>query len=223
MSIHLSRRLQALADAVPYGARVIDVGTDHAMIPVWLAQTGRAAHVWASDIRPGPLESARRLICETDTESMVELRLTDGLQGFGPDDGNTVIIAGMGGETMVSILSAAPWTQRDTLLILEPQSKQALLRSWLTRNDYNIVREYLVKDAGRLYPVLVAQGGAPVEHTLAELHTGRISLIGQDPLLVEYLEGLIRRTASAAPYAPEAKELLAALEELKERLIPCTK
>ena len=218
MTIHLSQRLQAVANLVPAGARVIDVGTDHAMIPVWLAQTQRAVHVWASDIRPGPLQSAIRLIDETDTGDVVDTRLTDGLQGFGPEDGDTVIIAGMGGETMVSILSAAPWTSNRTLLILEPQSKQDFLRRWLFENGYAILREFLVKDAGRIYPILLVKAGIPKPHSDAEYLTGRFHCISEDPLFAEYLEGLICRTAPAAPYDNHAAKVLKELKDMKERL-----
>lgn len=218
MTIHLSRRLQAIADLVPAEARVIDVGTDHAMIPVWLAQTRRVVHVWASDIRTGPLQSANRLIDETDTGDVVETRLTDGLQGFGPEDGDTVIIAGMGGETMVSILSEAPWTVHGTLLILEPQSKQDILRRWLFENGYVILRELLVKDAGRIYPILLAKAGTPEPYSDAEYLTGLFQCISDDPLFYDYLDGLIRRTSSAAPYDKHAAKVLRDLKDMKERL-----
>lgn len=197
---------------------MIDVGTDHAMIPVWLAQTQRAVHVWASDIRPGPLQSASRLIDETDTGDVVETRLTDGLRGFVPEDCDTVIIAGMGGETMVSILSAAPWTANGTLLILEPQSKQDLLRRWLADNSYAISRELLVKDAGRIYPILLARAGTPEAHSDAEYLTGLFQYVSYDPLFSDYLDGLIRRTSSAAPYDEHAAKVLRELKDMKERL-----
>lgn len=217
MSIHLSRRLQAVANLVPENARVIDVGTDHAMIPVWLAQTGRSEHIWASDIRVGPLQSAQRLINETDTGDIIQTRLTDGLQGFGPGDADTVIIAGMGGETMVSILSSAPWTKDGIRLILEPQSKQELLRGWLLENGFSILSETLVKDAGRIYPILVAKEGIAQSLTRAELLTGKFEYIAADPLFDEYLNVLIRRVSSAAPYDADAEMLLGELLIMKER------
>ena len=223
MSIRLSKRLQAVADAVPRGARLIDVGTDHAMIPVWLSQNDRVSHVWASDIRPGPLESARRLIGETGCGERISLRLTDGLNGFGPEDGDTVTIAGMGGETMVHILQQALWTRENTLLILEPQSKQAFLRRWLLDNDYAIQQECLVEDAGRIYPILVATGGIGKPHTPVELHLGRMELIGSDPLLPAYLDALMRRIAPAVEHDEESAALMAEFNSLKERLKECRK
>ena len=218
MAIHLTPRLQSVAALVPPGARVIDVGTDHAKLPVWLVQSGQIEYAWASDIRRGPLKSAERLIHETGTEDRIHIRLTDGLQGFGPESGDTVVMAGMGGETMCSVLDAAPWTKNDTLLILEPQSKQAFLRSWLCARGYRIIHESLVKDAGHIYPLLMARGGAPDEFSLMELHTGRMALIGADPLLGELLAQLIARARAAAPYDENARLLLRELMERKERI-----
>lgn len=206
--IRLSARLSAVAELVPQNARVIDVGTDHAMLPVWLIQTRRASHVCASDIRTGPLDNAARLIRETDTGEQIELRQTDGLTGFSREDGDTVVIAGMGGETMVSILAAAPWLRDDVLLILEPQSKQDILRRWLAANGFAITGERLVRDAGRLYPILTAESGSMPKCREIEYHTGQMARIGNDPLIGEYFALLRKRFASAAPYDPKAEELL---------------
>lgn len=216
-TIRLSARLSAVAEYVPQDARVIDVGTDHAMLPVWLIQTGRASHVWAADIHAGPLEGAARLIRETNTGEQIRLRQTDGLSGFSREDGDTVVIAGMGGETMVSILSAAPWLHSGVLLILEPQSKQDVLRRWLISNGFSIITERLVRDAGHLYPILTAASGSEPEYTELEYYTGHRELIGGDPLLGEHLAALRKRAASAAPYDPRAKELLDSLIDLEER------
>ena len=218
MSIKLSKRLLAVAEAVKPGARVIDVGTDHGMVSVWLAQTGRASHVWASDVRPGPLDSARRLVDETECGKTVSLRLTDGLSGFGPEDGDTVIIAGMGGETMVNILSQAPWTKENVLLILEPQSKQALLRDFLIQHGYQIFCESLVEDAGRIYPILLVRGGFDADYTPGELHVGRFDRIAGDRLFPDYLEGLMRRMSPAAEHDPQTALLLEEFRSMKERL-----
>lgn len=205
-----------MAEEVPPGARVIDVGTDHARLPVWLALTGRARHVWGVDVREGPLQNARRLVEETGTRAVVELRLADGLAGLGPADGDTVVAAGLGGETILSVLSGAPWLRGGATLILAPQSKQDLLRRWLRENGFRVQKERLVRDAGKLYPILIARGGDPQPFTEAEYHTGLWALIFRDPLLEPYLAGLIRRAASAAPYNENARLLLRELRAMEE-------
>ena len=204
---------------VPLGANVIDVGTDHAMIPVWLAQSNRAARIIASDVREGPLRNARALLQETHTEERIVLRLTDGLHGFERKDADTVILAGMGGETMISILAEAPWVRDDVLLILSPHTKQELLRRWLFDEGLAIRRELLVKDAGRIYQVLTAERGECEKYSEPEMYTGHFSLRRDDPLFPEYLEQLIRRTRTAALYDDSARLLLSGLESMKARLL----
>lgn len=216
--IHLSSRLAAVAEQVPSGASVVDVGTDHAMVPVWLVQSGRASRVLATDIRPGPLQSATALIEKTGTGEHIRLMRTDGLTGVGPEDGDTVILAGMGGETMLAIISAAAWTKTGTLLILEPQSKRAELRRWLIENGYRIQAERLVEDAGRVYPILRVRGGVSPAYSAAELHTGLLDQIEDDPLFARYLDALRAQAAKAAPFYPAAAALLEEYDAIRRRL-----
>lgn len=216
--IQLSKRLAAVSAQVRTGAAVIDVGTDHAMVPVWLIQSGRASRVLATDIRPGPLQSAAALVARTGTGDKIRLLQTDGLEGAGPADGDTIIIAGMGGETMIHILSAAPWARDSAGLILEPQSKRADLRRWLADNGWRITSEGLVEDGGHIYPILCAQGGAGPSYTVAELHLGLLEQIGTDPLFERYLDALTAQCRKAAPYDPAAETLLGEYETIKRRL-----
>ena len=204
---------------VPEGARAIDVGTDHAMIPVWLVQTGRCSHVLATDIRSGPLENAAALIEHTGTGGAIRLMQTDGLAGVVPDDVDTVILAGMGGETMIHILAAAPWTaEGGELLILEPQSKRSDLRRWLIDYGYVITSERLAEDAGRIYPILTARGGPSPVYSEAEMHLGRLEQITGDPLFGRWLDALLAQAAKAAPYDHAAAALVKEYDDIKRRL-----
>ena len=208
-----------MAKLVPAGARPIDVGTDHAMVPVWLIQSGRCEQVLATDIRPGPLKSARALLMKTGTADCILLTQTDGLHGIGPADGDTVILAGMGGETMIAILAAAPWTkEKGTLLILEPQSKKADLRRWLRDNGYGVLSEQLVRDAGRIYPILTARRGDSRAYAEAELHLGLLDQVASDPLFKEYLDIMRAQAEKAAPYDEAAAALVGEYDEIKRRL-----
>lgn len=218
--IYLSARLQTIASLVEPGAAVIDVGTDHGRIPVWLAQSGVAARVLATDIRPGPLAGAAALAEKTGMGERVTLRLTDGLAGICPDGWDTVIIAGMGGETIASILAAAPWTRNGVRLILSPHSKRAVLRRFLTENGYRILSERLTEDAGRIYPILTAEGGSSGSYTPAELQLGKLEQIAGDGLFGPYLDGCIARAEKAAPYSGEASALAAEYRQIKRRLFP---
>ena len=197
-SIRLSPRMEAIAAFIPEGSRVADVGTDHGYIPVWLAQTGRAAAIAATDINAGPLARARQSARESGVEAQIRFAQCSGLDFPGSSDYDTVVIAGMGGELIASILEAAPWTRQGTLLILQPNSKIDVLSRWLDAHGYRIENVRLVKDSGKLYQVLTAAGGAasgPV--TAGEALVNRLYLERQDPLLPEYLDGLIARQRHA--------------------------
>ena len=188
MSIALSSRLQKIADYIPTGSRVIDVGTDHAYIPIWLLQTGRSDTVTAADVRPGPLSRAKSDAEKAGVSDRLQFVLTDGLCGISPDMVDCIIIAGMGGETIIGILQAAPWAL-DKHLILQPQSKINELRDWLGENGCAIGDASLVYDTGRIYLVWnVCRGSmrsAPaVDPVLIEK---------RDKLLKPYAEDQIKR------------------------------
>jgi len=188
MGIALSSRLRRIADYIPAGARVIDVGTDHGYIPIWLLQNGLTDHAIATDIKPGPLNNAAKDAEKYGVSSLLELRLCDGLAGCCADDADTVIIAGMGGETIMGILDAAPWAF-EKRLILQPQTKLTELRAWLAGRGLAIADASLVSDSGRLYQVWLAEKGemvpyAPIDPSL---------LRKKERLLAPYTEDLIKR------------------------------
>ena len=157
--LELSPRLQLLADWVPRGARFADVGTDHAYLPVWLTLHGRVTSAIASDLRKGPLERARETGRTYEAEG-IDYRLGDGLAFIRPEEADTIVIAGMGGENIASILAAAPWTaDGQHTLLLSPHTKAEELRLFLMDHGYAIRREALVRDRGTLYPVMEVTAG----------------------------------------------------------------
>lgn len=168
---------------MPVSETVADVGTDHGYLAVWLLQSGKAKRVLASDIHAGPLNRARQTAAEYEIETQITLHLSDGLQFPGSDLADTVAIAGMGGETMISILSAAPWTKQGRTLILQPQSKRMELETWLCENGYGIFDARLCRDAGKLYTALFVKGGVKSTFCCAE----ELFLKNYDALLSAWL------------------------------------
>ena len=192
--LQLQPRLQMLADLVPPGAILADVGTDHGYLPVYLLQKGAIKRAIASDIGAEPLDHARRTAEEYG--AALELRLCDGLAGIAPHEVDTVVIAGMGGESIISILSAAPWTKDGCRLILQPMTRQELLRRWLAENGYRFTAEHLVEDKGTIYPILCVEGGEQPSLSEAETYAGL--LLADDPLYGEYLTRQMARLQKAA-------------------------
>ena len=222
----MTPRLRLLADWVPRGARLADIGTDHAYLPVWLLRNGRVASAIASDLRSGPLSRARETARVYDVLSSLELRLGNGLSGIASEETDCIVIAGMGGENIAAILAAAPWTADGKhILLLQPQTHAEDLRCFLMEHGYAITREALVRDRGTIYAVMEARTG---EMTLTEgqLYGGAALL--HDPLEDRYLiERIIRLQSAVAGLSrsgvPEDKvkadhlrDLISALMRMRE-------
>ena len=109
--LQLQPRLQCIASLVPKGARLADIGTDHGYLPVYLLQEGTIGHAIVSDINALPLAHARATAAEYGVTEKLDFRLCPGLAKLRPEECDTVAIAGMGGETILGILEAAPWTR----------------------------------------------------------------------------------------------------------------
>ncbi len=169
--IKLTPRLLAAGEMVLPGAKVADVGTDHGYLPVWLRQQGICENVIASDIAPGPLESARASARRYEADG-IEFRLCPGLEGVRPSEVDTVVLAGMSGETMAAILADAGWDWRGKRLILQPMTKRAELITWLYTHGFHIREERPVKERNRLYWVLCAEEGAEPMPRPAHLWAG---------------------------------------------------
>lgn len=158
--IKLPERLRAIAGLIDDGAAVADIGTDHGYLPVYLAQAGCSRRIIGIDSSPGSLEHARRSAEKYGVEDKIELICVSGLKCIEPGDADTIVIAGVGGETIMGILDDAPWTAAACAsgalkLILQPQTKLDVLKKFLHDKGYNVNSETTVADRGREYIILV--------------------------------------------------------------------
>ena len=159
----LTKRLAACAAQVTPAGVVCDVGTDHAYLPAELLQSGRCTRAVATDIHAGPLEAARRTLTEAGVLEQAELFLCDGLEQVQPAGITDVVIAGMGGETIVHILENCPW-RRQVHLILQPMTKIPDLRLWLAQQGFGW-SEQVVQEGEKFYVILSAR------------HTGTVRIL----------------------------------------------
>ena len=154
MHIPISQRLLACAAFVNPGDRVADVGCDHGYLGIYLLERNIARSVIAADLREGPLQSARDNARVYGTEQKMEFILSDGVQAL-PRDFDTMVCAGMGAETMISILEGAPWLRDSRYrLILQCQFKSHLLRRYLSETGFELREERVLRDGRFLYTVM---------------------------------------------------------------------
>ena len=150
----LSNRLKACCSFVNPGDRVADVGCDHGYLGISLLLEETASSVIASDVNRFPLDSAQHNARKYRVANKMSFFLSDGVQNI-PKDFDTMVCAGMGADTMVSILEAAPWLKSDQYrLILQCQSKTPMLRQYLSENGWRITEETVLRDGRFLYTVM---------------------------------------------------------------------
>ena len=216
----MTPRLLTAASMVRKGAVVADVGTDHAYLPIYLVSAGVAQRAVASDINQGPLSRAEANIQRFSLSSQISTRLTPGLAGieeFAPTD---ILICGMGGELIASILEAARFVRDPVIrLILQPMSSSRELRLWLAANGFAITEERFAKEKEKLYVVIAATyTGEPYTMSVEDSYIG----FGDGELLPEWISkllgGLQKQADGLAKAGREDEALCALIASLTARL-----
>ena len=208
----LDARLTAAASLVVPGQAAADIGCDHGKLTAYLAASGRFPRVIGADLRPGPLEKARRTLTDAGLTDRAELRLGNGLQVLAPGEVGTVIIAGVSAKTTIDIRSAAPWifsTARPRL-VLVPATRHAELRRWLYGSGFALLRDLPVQAAGRWYAVMTAAytGAVPAEIPLAACVYGRtLREPGGEAYAALQREKLAKQRLGLSPADPLAGEI----------------
>ena len=194
-NIQLSKRLSAIGEMVTEGNRLVDVGCDHGYLPVYLVMNHRIPGAIAADVGKGPLERAREHICRYHMQNYIETRLCDGLSGISVGEGDTLVIAGMGGPLMEKILSDNPEV-RDSFqeLILQPQSDIPHFRHFLMSNGYRITEEKMILEDGKFYPMMKAIRGQKRNESWTPLEEmfGKYLLQEKNPVLQQFLQRELR-------------------------------
>ena len=191
MKLPLSNRLLACCSFVRLHDRVADVGCDHGYLGIHLLQSGIASSVIAADINEMPLQSAKENAVKFGVQDRISFYRSDGVRQL-PRDFDCMVCAGMGADTMISILDAAPWLQSSRFrLILQCQSKRPELRRYLAARGFSISRETLAKDGKFIYPIMevrYAPGEAPAPW---EYYITPQLLADGSPLLLPFLRRVI--------------------------------
>ncbi len=192
MNLPLSKRLKVCCDFVAKGDRVADIGCDHGYLGIYLLKNEVARSVIAADIREMPLQSAMRNGEKFGVRDRMRFYLSDGVRSI-PRDFDTLVCAGMGADTMISILDGAPWLKSPQYrLILQCQSRRPQLRQYLSKNGWRILAETVLRDGRFLYTVMevVFQPGDPL--TAGETYFPPALLKNPGPEVPEYYRRVLR-------------------------------
>jgi tRNA (adenine22-N1)-methyltransferase len=218
----LSLRLTRVGEQVPEQARLADIGSDHAYLPVALMLQNKIQYAVAGEVVKGPFESASRQVMKNGLNEKITVRLADGLAAIQPEDQiNTVVIAGMGGTLIRTILEKGTAHSNITgkeRLVLQPNVGERTLREWLQENNYQIVHEELIEENHKNYEIIVAEAGHAI-YSPQELFFGPFLL--KEKNLVFHKKWshelqqrkIVLQELEKAATPPEAK-----IQELKEQI-----
>ena len=244
MPIKLTPRLMTAVPYVRGGRLVADIGTDHAYLPIYLCEQRRLTPVTlmngetlcaiAADINRGPVERADQHIAEARLTKYITTLQTDGLTGLDAFDPADIIIFGMGGELIASILAAAPWAGgAGKRLILQPMTHAEKLREYLLSAGFAIIGETLSREGDRIYQTICAEpapeGYTPPALSPAELAVGQAAYRVTDPEQKSLYAALIDKTLRTETYirdtrrragqkTPEQDLLVVSLTALRNQL-----
>lgn len=154
----LPKRLMAAAELVRHGSAVADIGCDHGFLAIYLVQSGQCSHVIASDVRPGPLASARANVQAAGLTENIDCRLSDGLAAFAPGEAQDFVFAGMGGELIVRLLQQCPFSLADPSLhfVFQPMTHTEILSAYLFENGFAVNQRVFVQEGKHFYNVFDA-------------------------------------------------------------------
>ena len=204
----LSQRLERVAAHIPAGARLADIGSDHAYLPVALMRRGAIAAAVAGEVAATPFQAASRTVADNGLRQHITVRLADGLAAIqAGDDITAVSLCGMGGETIRDILDRgkAHLNGRERL-ILQPNGGEQPLRQWLMDNGYQILHEELLRENRFYYEIIVAERAETMTYTAEQLYFGPLQMQARSEDFLAKWQRILR----------EKRKTLASLEQARQ-------
>ncbi|KAA0549385.1 tRNA (adenine-N(1))-methyltransferase [Bacillus sp. BGMRC 2118] len=167
--LKLSKRLETVAESIPAGSTLADIGSDHAYLPIYCKLNGVVVSAIAGEVVEGPFHTAKNQVDRLDLQNFIDVRMGDGLEVIQPGEVDVVTICGMGGALITSILENGKHKlQGVKRLILQPNIMAMTIRKWLIKNDWALMEESILEEDGKIYEVLVAEKRDPMLSYSAE-------------------------------------------------------
>ena len=200
----ISKRLETVASFVPQGAVLLDVGSDHAYLPIELVEKGHIEAAIAGEVVEGPYQSAVRNVESHGLSEKIQVRLANGLAAFEESDQVSVItIAGMGGRLITSILEEGfDKLAHVDRLILQPNNREDDLRSWLQDHGFQIISESILEEAGKFYEILVVVVGQ-MELSASDVRFGPFLAREVSPVFIQKWQKEVSKLGFALGQIPE--------------------
>lgn len=168
-----SLRLQSLVSLLQFSEVTVDVGCDHGFVTLHILQNNIAKHVVATDISAKCLDKTRELVAQHSLDHRTTFVATDGLCNINTPGIDQIVIAGMGGSTIMHILEHMPKSCKSARLILQPMNNIMNLRLFLAQIGYKFERDMITQEDGRYYHLMsVVPGKCTLDET--QMHCGAV-------------------------------------------------
>jgi len=185
--MNISKRLKVIGDLVPDNSFILDIGCDHALLDIYVVTKNKNVKAIASDINEGPLKQAKANIKKYNLEEKIEIKKGDGLETY-KKEVDTLVLSGLGSTTIVDILSKKKEILKDIKrLIISSNNDYYYLRKSIVNLGFKIIKEEIVYDKGKYYPIIVFEQGKE-KYNNFELKYGPKLLKQKNQVLKKYLE-----------------------------------
>jgi len=189
MKVELTNRLLLIANMVPKGHVVADIGTDHAYLPIYLIQEHISPKVIATEITWGPYRRALINVKKAGLQRFIEVRRGPGLRALSQGEAQTAVMAGMGGETIAGIIrDSGPVADSLELMLLAPMRNQPDLRKQLFTMGFKIIDEDVAVEDSRYYEIMAVRRQPPDPFDDADIAVGPVLRRKKTPEVLKYME-----------------------------------
>ncbi|MEN2765965.1 tRNA (adenine(22)-N(1))-methyltransferase [Ornithinibacillus xuwenensis] len=207
--IKLSERLLNVASFLPQGSNFADIGSDHAYLPCYVCQNDQTARAIAGEVNEGPFSSAQDTVEKYQLNHLIDVRLGNGLSVLKHDEVEQVVIAGMGGSLIRSILEEGKdKLSKVELIIAQPNVDEKNVRHWLTLHDYEIQDEVILEENGHTYEIIVGKKG-----------TDKINHLTEKDLLFGPILGKEKNELFCEKWTSEKEKLIRVINQMKNAKI----
>lgn len=214
----ITKRLENIANLVEKGKSVIDIGTDHGLVPLYLAKNNISKDILATDISAKSLKKLEDKL-DKNLENIIKTEVCDGLDGIDIKENQIAIIAGMGAITIIDILSKdIDKVRKLEYVICEGNIGNEKLRKFLNENNFIIDRDFLIKDGRKHYDIIRFKNGSDRKLSLGEIYFGKFIYSENNPLLMKRIEQIYNKNLKFKENIEKKSKDKEGLDLINERL-----